>query len=53
MALFNPLLGDKEVHTFLKGISPKVNVIAWLELELAYFDVAIEHISYYVTGLPP
>ena len=25
---------DKEVHTFSKGISPKVNVIAWLEFKL-------------------
>ena len=32
---------DKEVHTFLKGISPKVNVIAWLEFELGYFEAAI------------
>ena len=26
--------GNKGVHTFSKGISPKVNVIAWLEFEL-------------------
>ena len=25
---------DKEVHTFPKGISTKVNVIAWLEFKL-------------------
>ena len=29
------------VHTFLKGISLKVNIIAWLEFELAYFEVAV------------
>ena len=29
------------VHTFSKGISPKVNVIKWLEFELAYFEVAV------------
>ena len=27
---------DKGVHTFPKGICPKVNVIAQLELKLAY-----------------
>ena len=26
---------DKGIHTFLKGICPKVNVIAQLEFELA------------------
>ena len=25
--LFNPLLGDKKIHTFPKGICPKMNVI--------------------------
>ena len=29
---------DKGVHTFLKGICPKVNVIERLEYELAYYD---------------
>ena len=29
---------DKGVHTFPKGISPKVIVIAWLEFELSYYD---------------
>ena len=29
-------LEDKGVHTFPKGICPKVNVIARLEYELAY-----------------
>ena len=28
--------GDKGVHAFLKGTSPKVTVIEWLEFELAY-----------------
>ena len=35
------------------GISPKVNVIAWLEFELAYYDIAIEHVSHYATGTQP
>ena len=34
--------GDKWVHTFPKGISPKVNVIARLEFELATYDVAVQ-----------
>ena len=32
------------------GISPKVNAIAWLELELAYNNVTVQHISHNVTG---
>ena len=41
----NPFLeknsrGDKGVHTFTKGISPKVTVIACLEFKLAYFEAA-------------
>ena len=35
-----------KIHTFPKGISPKVNVIALLEFELAYYDVAVQHISH-------
>ena len=38
---------EKGVHTFLKGISPKVNVIAWLVLELAYFEAAVQYFSHY------
>ena len=33
------------VHTFLKGITSKVNPIAWLEFELAYYNVAVQHVS--------
>ena len=33
--------GNKGVDTFHKSISPKVNVIAWLEIELAYFEAAV------------
>ena len=45
--------GDKEVHTFPKGISPKVNVLARLEFELAYYDVTIQYISPHTTETPP
>ena len=27
---------DKGINSFHKGITPKVNIIAWLEFELAY-----------------
>ena len=33
---------DKEVHTFPKGIYPKVNVIALLGFELAHYDSAVQ-----------
>ena len=33
--LFNQYLEVKRVHTFPKGICPKVNVLAQLEVELA------------------
>ena len=31
---------------FPKGISPKVNVIAQLEIEFAYADVTVKHINH-------
>ena len=40
----------KVVHTFLKDISPKVNVIAWMVFELAYNDSAVQHLSLYAMG---
>ena len=40
---------DKGVHTFPKGICPKVNVIARLENELAYYDSAVHRFSHYIT----
>ena len=36
------------VDTF-KNISPKMIVIARLEFELAYYDVAVLHFSHYTT----
>ena len=44
------LLFDEGIHTFFKGISPKVNVIARLEFELAYYDIIVQHVSHYATG---
>ena len=42
---------DKEVHTFPKGICPKVNVIARLEFELAYYDSANHRFNHEATPL--
>ena len=40
---------DKGVHTFPKSICPKVNVIARLEYELAYYDSALHRFNHYTT----
>ena len=40
---------NKVVHSFHKGIRPKVNIIAWLGFELAYYNVAFQHINHYTT----
>ena len=44
---------DKGVHTFPKGICPKVNVIARLEYELAYYDSAVHRFNHYTTRTLP
>ena len=36
-------------RTFRRDFSPKVNIIERLEFELAYYDVAIQHVSYDAT----
>ena len=46
-------LTHKGVHTFPKGICPKVNVIARLEYELAYYDSAVNRFNHYTTRTPP
>ena len=44
------IAGDDElVYTFVKGISPKVNVITRLEFELANYDVVPRHVNHYIT----
>ena len=43
---------DKGVHTFPKGICPKVNVIARLEFELAYYDSAVHRFNHYTMRTP-
>ena len=44
---------DKGVHTFPKGICPKMNIIAQLENELAYYDSAVHHFNHYTPRTPP
>ena len=44
---------DKRAHTFPKGICPKVNVIARLEYELAYYDSAVQRFNHYTSRTPP
>ena len=44
---------DKGVHTFPKGIFPKVNIIVRLEYELAYYDSAVHRFNHYTTRTPP
>ena len=46
---FRDNLVDKEVHAFPEGISPKVNVIEWLERELVYYDVKVQQVSHLAT----
>ena len=41
------------VHTFPKGICPKVNVTAWRVFELTYYNVEVQHVNHNATGTPP
>ena len=42
-------MGIRGFLLFLKGISQKVNVIAWLNFELYFFRGAIQHLSHDAT----
>ena len=57
LELFNTksnLLGeDKGVHTFPNSICVKVNKIAELEFELAYYDSVVQRFNHYTTNIPP
>ena len=46
-------LRDKGVHIFPEGIRLKVNVIVWLEFELAYYDSTYQCFNHYTTRTPP
>ena len=45
--------GNKEVHTFTKGICPKLNVKERLKFELANYDSTVHHFNHYTTKTPP
>ena len=47
-----PSWGIRKLNIFSKGISLKVNVVAWIEFELTHFKVAIQHFSHYAKGTP-
>ena len=44
---------DRLFHAFPKVICSKVNVIALLEFELAYYDSAVQRFNHYTTGTSP
>ena len=44
--------GNKEVHTFPKGISLKVNIIVELEFEFTYYKVMSQHVNHYAMENP-
>ena len=41
-----------EVHIFPKSISPNMNLIAWLDFQLVYYDVTGQHFNHYATKIP-
>ena len=43
---------DKKTQNFPKGISQKVNVIARLEIELVYFEAAVQDFGHNTTRIP-
>ena len=43
-------MGSKGVYTFPKSINLKMDIIVWLEFELAYYD--IQHVSSILIGCP-
>ena len=44
---------NKGLNIFAEIISPKVNVIVWLEFKLNYFEAAVQHFRRYATGTHP
>ena len=53
MVLFTYGWEDKTVHIFPNGINPQMNVIAWMEFEVATIETAVQHFSHYSMGTPP
>ena len=50
LMIYQPSQVYREVHTFPKGISPKVTLIVQLEFELANYNVAVQYASHDVTS---
>ena len=48
--LIRSLVEGKGVHTFPKRISSKLKTVVPLKIELAYCNVAIQHVGHYDTG---
>ena len=46
-------LEDKGVHTLPKGSCSKMNVIARLEFELAYYDSTVHYFNHYTMRTSP
>ena len=44
---------DEGFNTFPKGISPKVCVISWMELEFAYYVSSVQRFNHYNTKISP
>ena len=45
-------MGIRRFNNFLKGTSPKVNIIARMEFEPAFFEAAVQHFSHYAMETP-
>ena len=45
--------GVSELEPFSRGISPKVNVMAHMELELTYYNVEVQRLNHYTTTTLP
>ena len=51
MVLFKPWLrGTRGFNTFPNGIYPKVNNIARLKFDLAYYNLTVSHVNHYTMG---
>ena len=46
-------VGDKRLLVFPKGICLKVNLIAWPEFKLTYFNTTVQHFSHYTRWTLP
>ena len=46
-------LENKGIHSFPNDICLKMNVIPRLEIELAYYVVAVRNVSHYITKTSP